>query len=136
MLFSFLLSLRIALILENYLNAIIPFHYPTSMHRFIVRVVHLQRCQVEQSRSILNVCDCFVRCRQGSKCATITIKPILLSKCGSRCASQKKPLWDRSKTYSPKGFTFRDVQLMPYFHGKCHAKIIRLRTQVASSSQT
>ena len=38
--------------------------------------------------------------------------------CGSRCASQKKPLWDSSKTYSPKGFTFRDVQLMPCYNDK------------------
>ena len=42
----------------------------------------------------------------------------LSSKYGSGCASQKKPLWDSSKTYSPKGFTFREVRLMPYFHNK------------------
>ena len=44
--------------------------------------------------------------------------PILASEYGSRRTSQKKPLWDSSKTYSPKGFTFRDVRLMPYYHAK------------------
>ena len=54
----------------------------------------------------------------GSKCATITANAILSSERSSRCASQKKPLWDSSKTYSPKGFTFRDVQLMLRYHDK------------------
>ena len=36
-----------------------------------------------------------------------------------RCgASQKKPLWDSSKTYSPKGFTFRDVPQIAAYHEK------------------
>ena len=48
----------------------------------------------------------------------ILLAPNLSLECGSRCASQKKPLWDSSKTYSPKGFTFRDVQLMPYYNDK------------------
>jgi hypothetical protein len=50
--------------------------------------------------------------------AKILNRPILSSECGSRRASQKKPLWDSSKTYSPKGFTFRDVRLMPRYHGQ------------------
>ncbi len=51
-------------------------------------------------------------------CSPLNLCTILSSERSSRCASQKKPLWDSSKTYSPKGFTFRDVQLMPYFHNK------------------
>jgi hypothetical protein len=45
-------------------------------------------------------------------------KTILSSKCVRDGASQKKPPWDSSKTYSPKGFTFRDVPYMTHFHGK------------------
>ena len=38
---------------------------------------------------------------------------------GVRCGtSQKKPLWDSTKTYSPKGFTFRDVPQVAAYHEK------------------
>ena len=53
-------------------------------------------------------------------CTPLPFCTHLSSKGSSRCASQKKPLWDSSKTYSPKGFTFRDVQLMLPFHDKCN----------------
>lgn len=34
-----------------------------------------------------------------------------------RCI-KKKPLWDSTKTYSPKGFTFRDVPQVAAYHEK------------------
>ena len=61
----------------------------------------------------------------------------LLSKYGSGRASQKKPLGDSSKTYSPKGFTFRDVRLMPYFHNKLlDALVILTSTSINTDTVT
>ncbi len=50
-------------------------------------------------------------------CTTIILCTHLSSECVRDGASQKKPLWDSSKTYSPKGFTFRDVPYMTHYHG-------------------
>ena len=67
--------------------------------------LYLEYCSFGTMRDMVKVCHYHDKTHFSSE----------VVRCG---ASQKKPLWDSSKTYSPKGFTFRDVQLMPYFHGQ------------------